>query len=88
MKNQANNYKQQSFNCWRWFSMNKQDELYEVISMMIKSKVEELLPQMVEEQLRQKVDNLSFNIQTTINGKSSADIKDIVSDMIIKELSR
>lgn len=68
--------------------MNQKEELYEVITEMIKSKIEELLPQMVDELLRQKIDNLSFNIQTTINGKSSADIKDIVSDMIIKELSR
>ena len=40
---------------------------------------------MLEEQLRQKVDNLSFNIQTTINGKSSAAFKDIITDMLIKE---
>ena len=80
--------KAKQFRCWLWFSMNQKEELYEVITEMIKSKIEELLPQMLDEQLRQKVDNLSFNIQTTINGKSSADIKAIVSDMIIKELSR
>jgi len=38
-----------SFRCWQWFSDNRQDELYQVISEMIKSKVEELLPQMLEE---------------------------------------
>jgi uncharacterized protein (DUF111 family) len=74
-----------SFRCWLWFASNRQEELYEVISAMIKDKVEELLPQMVEELLRQKIDNLSFNIQTTINGKSSASFKDIITDMIIKE---
>ena len=31
--------------------------------------------------------SFSFDIQTTINGKPSEDIKDIVSDMIIKQLS-
>lgn len=55
---------------------------------MIKSKIEELLPQMIEEQLRQKVDNLSFDIQTTINGKSSASFKDMITDMIIKEFQK
>lgn len=79
----ANNGNQ--FRMWLWFSDNRQEELYEVISAMIKDKVEELLPQMVEGLLRQKIDNLSFNIQTTINGKSSASFKDIITDMIIKE---
>ena len=74
-----------SFRFWFWFASNHQEELYEVISAMIKDKVEELLPQMVEDLLRQKIDNLSFNIQTTINGKSSASFKDIITEMIIKE---
>jgi len=38
-----------NFRCWLWFSSNRQEELYQVITEMIKGKVEELLPQMVEE---------------------------------------
>ena len=52
---------------------------------MIKDKVEDLLPQMVEELLRQKIDSLSFNFQTIINGRTSTELKDIITDMIIKE---
>ena len=53
---------------------------------MIKDKVEELLPQMVEELLRQKIDNLSFNIQTTINGKNSSDLRGIIINELLKDL--
>lgn len=38
---------------------------------------------MVENILRDKIDKLSFNIQTTVNGKSSANFKEILKDMII-----
>lgn len=85
MINNLNNNKQISFNCWVWFMDNHQEELYEVISAMIDIKIKELLPQMVEEQLRQKIDNLSFNIQTTINGKNSADLKGIVIKELLKD---
>ena len=74
-----------NFRCWLWFANNRQEELYEVITAMITDKINDALPQMIEEQLRQKIDNLSVNIQTTINGKASADFKDIITDMIIKE---
>ena len=74
-----------SFRYWQWFAENHQEEMYDVISAMINDKISQQLPQIVDEQLRQKVDNLSFNIQTTINGKSNADIKEIIKNMLIKE---
>ena len=74
-----------NFRCWQWFVNNDFDELYQVIQVMITEKVNQILPQLVEEQLRQKFDNLSLNIKATINGRASDDIKKIVSDMIIKE---
>ena len=76
------------FRCWLWFANNRQEELYDVISAMITDKINEVLPQVIEEQLRQKLENLSFNIQTTINGKSSADLKEVIKDMIIRELGK
>ena len=88
MKNNLNNNNQILFNCWFWFMNNHQEELYEIVSALIDTKIKEQLPQMVEEQLRQKVDNLSFDIQTTINGKSSTSFKDIITDMIIKEFQK
>lgn len=77
----------ENYNNWVWFALKNDDELYSVISTMIEDKVKELLPQMVEEQLRQKVDNLSFNIQTTLNGKTSNTLKQDIIDIIVKELS-
>ena len=88
MENSLNNYEQIYVNCWLWFMNNHQEELYDIISVMIDTKIKEQLPQIVDEQLRQKFDNLSFNIQTTINGKSSASFKDIINDMIIREFQK
>lgn len=50
------------FQCYYWFSERKEEELFSIISVMIKSKIEELLPQMVEDLLRQKMDNISLNV--------------------------
>ena len=69
-----------SFRYWLWFASNQQEELYEVISAMIKDKINELLPELVQEQMRQ----FSVDIKTTINGNNSADLKNI----IISELQR
>ena len=88
MKNNLNNNNQILFNCWFWFMNNHQEELYEIVSALIDTKIKEQLPQMVEEQLRQKVDNLSFDIQTTINGKSSSDFREIITDTIMRELKK
>ena len=88
MKNNLNNNQQISLNCWLWFMNNNQGELYEVISAMIDTKIKEQLPQIVEEQLRQKIDGLSFDIQTTLNGKSSADFRQIITDEIIREMKK
>ena len=88
MRNNLNNNNQILFNCCFWFMNNHQEELYEVVSALIDTKIKEQLPQMVEEQLRQKVDNLSFDIQTTINGKSSADFREIITDTIMREIRK
>ena len=88
MKNNLNNNNQILFNCWFWFMNNHQEELYEIVSALIDTKIKEQLPQMVEEQLRQKVDNLSFDIQTTINGKSSSDFREIITDTIMREIRK
>ena len=73
---------------WTWFVTNKQEELYAIITQMIDDKIKELVPYMIEEQLRNKIDRLSFNIQTTINGKSVSNIKDSIAEMIVEELSK
>lgn len=77
---------EKNFNSWVWFALNNQEELFSVISELIEAKVKEILPQLVEEQLRQRLNSFSFDIQTTINGKPSVDIKDIIANMIIKQL--
>ena len=73
---------------WTWFVTNKQEELYAIITQMIDDKIKELVPHMIEDQLRNKIDKLSFNIQTTINGKSVSNIKDSIAEMIVEELSK
>ena len=73
-----------SFRCWLWFASNRQEELYQVISEMIKSKVEELLPQLVKEELRQSIDNLPVSIKATINGNAATSkaLNDAIIDAI------
>lgn len=87
-ENNLNNTKEIFYNCWRWFVNNRQEELFDIISVMIETKTKEVLPQIIDEQLRQKIDGISFDIQTTINGKSSAAFRDILTDMIIKEFQK
>lgn len=75
--------KDKSYDIWAWFVINKQDELYYILTEMINNKLNMELPQMVENLLREKIDKLSFNIQTTVNGKTSANFREILKDMII-----
>ena len=74
------------FRCWLWFMENRQEELYDIVNMMINEKINEVVPQIVQDELRQNVDKLSYNIQTTINGHSSSSFKDMITEEIIKEL--
>lgn len=71
---------------WLYFVEKGQEELFDIISAMIIEKVEQILPQMIEEQLRIKTNSMSFDFQTTINGKSVEKLKEVVSEMIINEL--
>lgn len=73
-----------NFNYWLWFELNNQSELYDIISAMIKDKINELLPQMIEEYMRQYIDKLNINIDTSINGKITSDLKRSIIDMIAK----
>ena len=75
-----------NFHYWLWFELNNQSELYEVISAMIKDKISELLPQLIEEYMRQQFDKLSVNIETTINGKVSNNLTEDIIDMLQKQL--
>lgn len=77
-----------NFDIWKWFELENNPELYKIISDMIEMKIKELLPQLMQECLRKEINNLSFGFQPIINGKSSVDIKDIVANMIIKELQK
>lgn len=74
------------FHYWQWFVMNKQEDLYNVISAMIKDKVNDILTPMIDERISQFVENLNLNISTTINGKAanSGDFQAAVREMIIK----
>lgn len=66
---------------WFWFVGNNQEDLYYIISSMIDDKLKEVLPQIIQEEMRQ----YSVNIQTTINGKNSSDLKGIIIDEIMKD---
>lgn len=82
------NYDKVSMNCWLFFMNEHQEQLYEVIQAMIEVKVNEILAQKVDEIMREKLDKLSVDIQTTINGKSSANIREEITEMIIKEMTK
>lgn len=69
-----------NFKYWFWFAQKNQEELFAIINGMINDKVNEILPQKIEEQMRQ----YSVDIQTMINGKSSADLREIIVSEIQK----
>lgn len=76
----------QNFNSWVWFALKNQEELYNVISSMIEDKVKDLVPQIVKNYLRENRDSLIFDIQASINGRYSADLKKIITEMILNEI--
>jgi len=51
---------------------------------MINDKINEKLPQIIDDHMRQYADKLSFNIETTINGKVSDNLREDIIDMIRK----
>ena len=83
------NYNKVSMNCWYWFMQNHQEELYEIIKAMIEIKVNELLPQLVKEELRQSIDNLPVSINATINGNAATSkaLNDAIIDAIKSQFS-
>lgn len=86
--NKLNNNKMNE-NCWLWFMNNHQEELYDIISAMIEIKVNQLLPQLVKEELRQSIDNLSVSINATINGNAATSkaFNDAIIDAIKSQFS-
>ena len=77
-----------SFHYWQFFAYNHQEELYDVISSMIKNYIELSLPQLVSEEIQRQLNNLHFNIETSFNGKSSRDLKNDVYKLILEELQK
>lgn len=71
-----------NYGWYSWFMLNNQEELYDVLSVMIKDKVNEILPQMLEDYFRQ----FSIDFRTTINGKQVNDISKYIIDSIINEI--
>lgn len=78
-----------NMNCWLWFIENHQEELYQIIQAMIEIKINELLPQMVREELRQCLDNLPVSINATINGNAATSkaLNDAIIDAIKSQFS-
>ena len=66
MKNFQSNY----FRYWQWFVINHQDELFDVIMAMMKDRIEELLPPLIERYMREYINNISVNVETNLNGKN------------------
>ena len=82
MRNYHDNY----FHYWQWFVSNHQDELYDVIMSMMKDRIEELLPPIIDRYLCENFSNFTVDIKTTINGRETTELKDVITDMILKEL--
>ena len=86
MKDFQSNY----FRYWQWFVLNHYDELFEVIMAMMKDRIEELLPQLIENYMREYVNNLSVNVETKLNGKSIdlSGLKDDIQNIIYQSLRK
>lgn len=65
-----------------WFMLNNQEELCEVLSAMIKDKINEMLPQMLEDYFSQ----FTVDFITKINGRQVNDLKSSIIDIIIKNI--
>lgn len=55
---------------------------------MIKDRIEELLPPLIEKYMREYVNNLSVNVETKLNGKSIdlSGLKDDIQNLIYQSL--
>lgn len=72
----------ENYNNWLQFALRNQDELYDVISSMIESKVKELLPQMVSDYFK----NYTFDFRTMLNGKQTSSLNSIIIDALMQEM--
>ena len=57
---------------------------------MIKDRIEELLPPLIDNYLREYFNNLSVDVRTTLNGKeiNLSGLKDDISRMIIQQIMK
>ena len=80
--------KSNSFHYWQWFAFQHQEELYEVIMSMIKNYVEEILPALIEKSIKEYVDKITVNVQTTLNGKAVdlSGLKEDIESLILSSL--
>ena len=57
---------------------------------MMKDRIEELLPPLIEQYMREYVNNLSVNVETKLNGKSIdlSGLKDDIQSIIYQSLRK
>lgn len=57
---------------------------------MMKDRIEELLPPLIEHYMREYVNNLSVNVETKLNGKSIdlSGLKDDIQNIIYQSLRK
>ena len=57
---------------------------------MMKDRIEELLPPLIEQYMREYVNNLSVNVETKLNGKSIdlSGLKDDIQSIIYQSLKK
>lgn len=55
---------------------------------MMKDRIEELLPPLIEKYLREYFNNFSVDIQTTLNGNqvNLSGLKDEIKELLLKEI--
>ena len=57
---------------------------------MMKDRIEELLPPLIEQYMREYINNLSVNVETKLNGKSIdlSGLKDDIQSIIYQSLKK
>ena len=83
-----NDFQSKFFRYWCWFVDNNQHELYDVLMSMIKDRIEQLMPQLIEQYFKEYVNTISVDVRTKLNGKTVdlSGLKNDITQLIIEGL--
>lgn len=77
---------------YNWAISQERESLFQDIRQLVEDMIKELLPPMIEEYLKERLDTLNIEVRTELNGKANdlgnlrQDIEDYVIETIKKSL--